>query len=247
MRPRQSRLGIRQELPLPRVRRNRFNEAEAITPRNPAERAGKRSPGPGFNEAEAITPRNHVGEVEGPGRSAARFNEAEAITPRNQVVEAAEGLGVHPASMRPRQSRLGIRVAPGPELHRVGSASMRPRQSRLGIQGSRSPMLSYVPTASMRPRQSRLGIRAPCSCGGPGEGASFNEAEAITPRNLLDHCIEASQRVLSFNEAEAITPRNRDKRRGIVYYDDSFNEAEAITPRNLAHGRPHLGPQLLLQ
>ena len=61
----------------------RFNEAEAIKPRNrvaitdPPSLSGRR-----FNEAEAIKPRNpnvfRCAGADGP-----RFNEAEAIKPRN--------------------------------------------------------------------------------------------------------------------------------------------------------------------
>ena len=65
------------------------------------------------------------------GAGAEGFNEAEAIKPRNpfEVLVIAQ---VGPASMRPRQSSLGI--SPRPALReRRGCASMRPRQSSLGI------------------------------------------------------------------------------------------------------------------
>ena len=85
------------------------------------------------------------------------------------------------ASMRPRQSRLGIpqcpvaaAVAPSfneaeaitprnqrslrPEPDDGATASMRPRQSRLGIGDLPGGDDFVCGVASMRPRQSRLGI-----------------------------------------------------------------------------------------
>ena len=60
----------------------------------------------GFNEAEAIKPRNPSIEAS-TARTCSSFNEAEAIKPRNQDgVEQPEAPGL--ASMRPRQSSLGI-------------------------------------------------------------------------------------------------------------------------------------------
>ena len=60
MRPRQSSLGIQRIRPDVESVWSRFNEAEAIKPRNPARgRVGcVRGSGHGFNEAEAIKPRN---------------------------------------------------------------------------------------------------------------------------------------------------------------------------------------------
>ena len=87
MRPRQSSLGIK-AVPIRSRSATRFNEAEAIKPRNLASNCPCR-----------ITPQ-------------ARFNEAEAIKPRNQVrLGLARCLPIFSASMRPRQSSLGIAAA----------------------------------------------------------------------------------------------------------------------------------------
>ena len=84
-----------------------------------------------------------------------RFNEAEAIKPRNHGRLDAEERRQR-ASMRPRQSSLGIDLV----YLQGGSivyASMRPRQSSLGIDiGIFRPLVPFI--ASMRPRQSSLGI-----------------------------------------------------------------------------------------
>ena len=84
-----------------------------------------------FNEAEAIKPRNqsiqHTQQ-----RRRRRFNEAEAIKPRNQLCVLLEDALERYASMRPRQSSLGI-PAPQDGADAVHPASMRPRQSSLGI------------------------------------------------------------------------------------------------------------------
>ena len=81
MRPRQSSLGIVVFRP-PTMRRTRFNEAEAIKPRNHGPGGEGRPADRGFNEAEAIKPRNpriaNERRLEDIG-----FNEAEAIKPRN--------------------------------------------------------------------------------------------------------------------------------------------------------------------
>ncbi len=59
MRPRQSRLGISRRRSTIESRRLSFNEAEAITPRNPKKMGPRMSNARrSFNEAEAITPRN---------------------------------------------------------------------------------------------------------------------------------------------------------------------------------------------
>ena len=64
----------------------RFNEAEAIKPRNPVPLAHMAPiPYPSFNEAEAIKPRNPGDRGPGSGEVGC-FNEAEAIKPRNQWV-----------------------------------------------------------------------------------------------------------------------------------------------------------------
>ena len=61
----------------------------------------------------------------------------------------------------------------------------------------------------MRPRQSSLGIFDRRASPVPRSLISFNEAEAIKPRNL-DRAIMKlySRRTRCFNEAEAIKPRN---------------------------------------
>ena len=109
MRPRQSRLGI----PYRGSRYGRgirsFNEAEAITPRNQDQFVFDTVLTASFNEAEAITPRN-LGDPSLYLILIERFNEAEAITPRNRCRCAAPGTLLTAASMRPRQSRLGITV-----------------------------------------------------------------------------------------------------------------------------------------
>ena len=84
--------------------------------------------------------------------------------------------------MRPRQSRLGIQD-PHDAVLQGELASMRPRQSRLGIMGCDRRGTSLRRQASMRPRQSRLGIE-PTQTVGRMKLTRFNEAEAITPRNL---------------------------------------------------------------
>ena len=156
MRPRQSRLGIS-------ARDNKDERMVAASMRPRQSRLGieildanaewRKA---GFNEAEAITPRNPGTAGILIGESFASFNEAEAITPRNQGRRyGGEGRCVV-ASMRPRQSRLGILTG-----KLVRSATDR---------------------ASMRPRQSRLGIRPLCAICVHQTGC-FNEAEAITPRN----------------------------------------------------------------
>ncbi len=61
---------------------------------------------------------------------------------------------------------------------------------------------------------------------------SFNEAEAITPRNLDPGWERPPGRKECFNEAEAITPRNLDTDHTAMATRPRFNEAEAITPRN---------------
>ena len=66
-------------------------------------------------------------------------------------------------------------------------------------------------SASMRPRQSSLGIqRADRRRSGIRRYPSFNEAEAIKPRNPTLSVPTKSVRatIPGFNEAEAIKPRN---------------------------------------
>ena len=90
----------------------------------------------------------------------------------------------------------------------------------------------------MRPRQSRLGIFRLRGTNWYG-GYCFNEAEAITPRNL-----QASDRRPSLPTLASMRPRQ--SRLGIVGGCTvvritglwSFNEAEAITPRNRATALP---------
>ena len=82
---------------------------------------------------------------------------------------------------------------------------MRPRRSRLGI-GASGAQVSGQRSPSMRPRRSRLGIRTtPARC--LVDTATFNEAEALAPRNTIELRISG---VVShtFNEAEALAPRN---------------------------------------
>ena len=85
MRPRQSSLGILSGVLFVSLLAMRcFNEAEAIKPRNlQLDRRSASQPG-GFNEAEAIKPRNPED--------------------RHRIAERMA------ASMRPRQSSLGIRL-----------------------------------------------------------------------------------------------------------------------------------------
>ena len=63
----------------------------------------------GFNEAEAIKPRNHDVIPTPTQVGHRRFNEAEAIKPRNLRHRMIPDL-CDLASMRPRQSSLGIRL-----------------------------------------------------------------------------------------------------------------------------------------
>ena len=112
-----------------------FNEAEAIKPRNPAGSSTCRRRTMRFNEAEAIKPRNLPGTTGINGGGRRRFNEAEAIKPRNPGRE--------------------------PDVNRKASASMRPRQSSLGIKSFEERHPQDIEMASMRPRQSSLGIGQP--------------------------------------------------------------------------------------
>ena len=139
-----------------------------------------------------------------------------------------------PASMRPRQSRLGIRwTALGSGFRLISgfneAEAITPRNSV--AQGHRvAPCLTR---ASMRPRQSRLGIWPWLACPGWRPGR-FNEAEAITPRNF------SVLRERGFEPVGQASMRPRQSRLGIwvlVRGDEvaailGFNEAEAITPRN---------------
>ena len=130
---------------------------------------------------------------------------------------------------------------------------MRPRQSSLGIRHVLVGFL-FLLAASMRPRQSSLGIATP-ACAMQASSRSFNEAEAIKPRNRLIigrklWRFQASMRPRQsslgivaggvgaactgdrFNEAEAIKPRNLPFRQLVWSMGTGFNEAEAIKPRN---------------
>ena len=60
--------------------------------------------------------------------------------------------------------------------------------------------------------------------------ASFNEAEAIKPRNLMSRRYSMPF-ACRFNEAEAIKPRNPAVLSGKLSQVCCFNEAEAIKPR----------------
>ena len=98
---------------------------------------------------------------------------------------------------------------------------MRPRQSSLGIlqQGAMGVNDQHLHVASMRPRQSSLGIGDFGRLGAESISTgchSFNEAEAIKPRNPLATRLRSS-----------VDPRGNAR----------FNEAEAIKPRNLRRNR----------
>ena len=80
----------------------------------------------------------------------------------------------------PQMGHLPLPLTVGSVYHLL-CASMRPRQSRLGI-SRRVRAATLVTGASMRPRQSRLGISV-SNRNDLTLLASFNEAEAITPRN----------------------------------------------------------------
>ena len=169
MRPRQSSLGIRSWGRVNRASTTRpsFNEAEAIKPRN---RAGCAATWRGSIAAASMRPRqSSLGISAVPAVRLAhpvekpRFNEAEAIKPRNHEAPLASSAWC-----------------------RQASASMRPRQSSLGI----ADTLDYrakgnSALASMRPRQSSLGIITVLLQVGASRHHSscFNEAEAIKPRN----------------------------------------------------------------
>ena len=141
MRPRQSSLGIHEGNDMDRQTVVRFNEAEAIKPRN-----------------------RDVLRTWAMAQDTTSFNEAEAIKPRNRDQTWRHSLcSYHDtlASMRPRQSSLGILKVMYPH-------------DRWQTEGLR---------ASMRPRQSSLGI-PPEATGIHGKARTrFNEAEAIKPRN----------------------------------------------------------------
>ena len=120
---------------------HRFNEAEAIKPRNHNAVHGgacfneaedvEPNGAPCFNEAEAIKPRNPCTSANEarPARpdesTPTRFNEAEAIKPRNLGTE-----------LRHEQS-IGTAIK-GPLKGKPRRASMRPRQSSLGIMALRN-------------------------------------------------------------------------------------------------------------
>ena len=160
------------------------------------------------------------------------FNEAEAIKPRNHTVASCRHRDAGPeASMRPRQSSLGILKSqqqdtasrPSPGFNEA--EAIKPRNPV-----RRRREIATLDAASMRPRQSSLGISAQvktvalhCMC--------FNEAEAIKPRNPSE-CRWLGGPHVCFNEAEAIKPRNRCRRTPGRRLTTCFNEAEAIKPRN---------------
>ena len=140
-----------------------------------------------------------------PGRSG--FNEAEAIKPRNLALLAHTRFLVGRASMRPRQSSLGI-ARPLPNRRNHGRACFNEAEAI-------KPRNPVARNTAVRRR-----------------GSCFNEAEAIKPRNpdpVEYHMVEEGR----FNEAEAIKPRNRRATtRRTARRSACFNEAEAIKPRN---------------
>ena len=138
-----------------------------------------------FNEAEAIKPRNPAANTRlGRYRSPVfeRFNEAEAIKPRNQLHDLDAGVPVPRASMRPRQSSLGIKE------WAVTTVGWKESFNEAEAIKPRNPVAELIlnataSRASMRPRQSSLGIRLHLSVETSYLYRCFNEAEAIKPRN----------------------------------------------------------------
>ena len=219
-----------------------FNEAEAIKPRNPKVQITTAIITAGFNEAEAIKPRN-LHPTCPTLHEPPSFNEAEAIKPRNRDPVRRRGVLLG-ASMRPRQSSLGI-CRYDPDQRTDSYASMRPRQSSLGI-GQTLQRQAPRHLASMRPRQSSLGIGQSSTVRRKPVRTSFNEAEAIKPRNL--------QMSLPMKMRQNASMRPRQSSLGILAMLDStrqtqrrFNEAEAIKPRNLAEDGPPVGRPDMLQ
>ena len=80
----------------------------------------------------------------------------------------------------------------------------------------------------------------------PTRGCSFNEAEAVKPRNLQRRQ-SALEICSAFNEAEAIKPRNPVRCWPQPSPSSSFNEAEAIKPRNLKSSGGGTAEELALQ
>ena len=106
MRPRQSSLGIPAWRHPGRAPAG-FNEAEAIKPRKQGRGPSRPAEAPGFNEAEAIKPRKRRRRQDVEARLRG-FNEAEAIKPRKPPGAQTRFEAGGNASMRPRQSSLGI-------------------------------------------------------------------------------------------------------------------------------------------
>ena len=180
MRPRQSSLGISRGATNPAWTNLCFNEAEAIKPRNrscstvPETTSWKT----GFNEAEAIKPRNRVRQIHHAPRSRA------SMRPRQS------SLGIHLQHLRGRwELQCGFNEAEAIKPRNPSSArralvlpagaSMRPRQSSLGIDRA-IPGSRVAPAASMRPRQSSLGIPSPARAptGTPGIAASMRPRQS---------------------------------------------------------------------
>ena len=209
MRPRQSSLGIGSVR-----RRTRSARSASMRPRQSSLGIPRRPVVLELVLVASMRPRqSSLGIVQRPDAVARvnhGFNEAEAIKPRNLfsvALAVRHGVG---ASMRPRQSSLGIQWIQGDRPQET-PASMRPRQSSLGIDDAGSTSQPVQPPASMRPRQSSLGI-CPTWTATRRSGESFNEAEAIKPRNRAP-AVDASPqgtRFRRFNEAEAIKPRNQE-------------------------------------
>ena len=134
------------------------------------------------------------------------FNEAEAIKPRNQHPALRRDGDLRRASMRPRQSSLGI-VTDDTSKEPTRRASMRPRQSSLGIENWRlRQQLLY--SASMRPRQSSLGIRIQLARRRLPAKASMRPRQSSL--GIYKEELSAGETSIEgFNEAEAIKPRNQ--------------------------------------
>ena len=126
------------------------------------------------------------------------FNEAEAFTPRIRRASLGLRRARDGASMRPRLLHLGYRhpnVQRRPYLH----ASMRPRLLHLGY-GPGDGNHALQRPASMRPRLLHLGY-PPSVRPASRRRASFNEAEAFTPR------IQASILCLQKSGRASMRPR----------------------------------------
>ena len=117
-------------------------------------------------------------------RSTPCFNEAEAIKPRNPPDHPKPAPLFQKASMRPRQSSLGI-LNMGGGVMVAPHASMRPRQSSLGINRTPCRIGSCAARASMRPRQSSLGILSTQTSVGAGIEASMRPRQSSLGIGLL--------------------------------------------------------------